>query len=39
VFSEHRDAICHKADPDQLLDQMEKYEHPHAAVKRWMKEE
>jgi uncharacterized protein (TIGR00730 family) len=39
VFSEHREAICHKADPDQLLDQMEKYEHPHAAVKRWMKEE
>lgn len=39
VFSEHRDAICHKADADQLLDQMEKYEHPHAAVKRWMKEE
>lgn len=39
VFSEHRDAICHQADPDQLLDQMEKYEHPHAAVKRWMKEE
>jgi uncharacterized protein (TIGR00730 family) len=39
VFREHRDAICHTADADQLLDQMEKYEHPFAAVKRWMKEE
>jgi uncharacterized protein (TIGR00730 family) len=39
VFHEHRDAICLKADPGELLDEMERYEHPHAAVKRWMKEE
>jgi uncharacterized protein (TIGR00730 family) len=39
VFLEHRDAIYQRADPDELLDQMEKYEHPHDAVKRWMKKE
>ena len=39
VFHEHRDAICRKADPDELLDEMEKYEHPHDAGKRWMKGE
>ena len=27
------------ADPNVLLDKMEHYEHPHAAVKRWMREE
>jgi hypothetical protein len=26
-------------DPYVLLDRMERYEHPHAAVKRWMREE
>ena len=39
VFSEHRKAICCDADPNQLLNAMEKYDHPHAAVKRWLKEE
>jgi uncharacterized protein (TIGR00730 family) len=39
VFPEHRNAICQKPDADELLDEMEKYEHPHDAVKRWMKEE
>jgi uncharacterized protein (TIGR00730 family) len=39
VFQEHRNAICLKADPGELLDEMERYQHPHAAVKRWMKEE
>ncbi len=39
VLHEHRDAICLKADPVELLDEMERYEHPHAAVKRWMKVE
>ena len=34
IFQEHRDALFLNADPDQLLDAMEKYEHPHAAVKR-----
>jgi uncharacterized protein (TIGR00730 family) len=39
IFSEHRKAICCDADPNQLLDAMQKYEHPHEAVKRWMKED
>jgi uncharacterized protein (TIGR00730 family) len=39
IFQEHRDAIFLKSDPDQLLDAMEKYEHPRAAVKRWLREE
>jgi uncharacterized protein (TIGR00730 family) len=39
IFSEHRKAICCDADPHQLLNAMEQYDHPHEAVKRWMKEE
>ena len=39
IFSEHRKAICCEADPAQLLTAMEEYEHPHDAVKRWMREE
>ncbi len=39
VFKEHRDAISIDSDPTRLLDTMSKYEHPHEAVKRWMREE
>ena len=39
IFKEHRDALFCNSDPNALLDGMEKYEHPHAAVKRWMREE
>src|SRR5215211_5158833 len=39
VFPEHRDVLFCDPDPNVLIDQMEKYEHPHAAVKRWMREE
>ncbi|NJN79492.1 MAG: TIGR00730 family Rossman fold protein [Anaerolineales bacterium] len=39
VFSEHRKGIVNEADPEKLLQLMEQYEHPHEAVKRWMKEE
>jgi len=39
VFKEHRDALFCESDLDMLLDKMERYEHPHAAVKRWMREE
>ena len=39
VFPEHRNVICCEPDPDKLLDAMAKYEHPHEAVKRWMREE
>lgn len=39
VFQEHRDSISCDSDPAKLLAAMAKYEHPHAAVKRWMREE
>jgi uncharacterized protein (TIGR00730 family) len=39
IFSEHRNALCHETDPNKLLDVLIAYEHPHAAVRRWMKED
>jgi uncharacterized protein (TIGR00730 family) len=39
VFQEHRDALFCEADPNTLLDKMAQYEHPRAAVKRWMRED
>ena len=39
IFHEHRDVLFLEEDPNVLLDRMERYEHPHAAVKRWMREE
>jgi len=39
VFIEHRKALSCESDPNKLLDVMALYEHPHDAVKRWMKEE
>ena len=39
VFQEHRDILFLEEDPNVLIDRMERYEHPHAAVKRWMREE
>jgi uncharacterized protein (TIGR00730 family) len=39
IFQEHRDVLFLDDDPNVLLDRMERYEHPHAAVKRWMREE
>lgn len=39
VFSEHRKAVFSEMDAEVLLSLMEKYEHPHDAVKRWLKEE
>lgn len=39
VFSEHRKAVFCDDDPKRLLDVMRTYVHPHAAVKRWLKEE
>jgi hypothetical protein len=38
VFSEHRRAICCRADPDELLDEMGRYDHPREAVRRWMRQ-
>jgi hypothetical protein len=37
VFKEHRNALCCDSDPDKLLNAMLEYEHPHEAVKRWMR--
>jgi len=39
IFKEHRAALFCESDPNELLDAMAKYEHPHDAVKRWMKSE
>lgn len=39
VFKEHRDALFCNENPGLLLDAMATYEHPHAAVKRWMRSE
>lgn len=39
IFAEHRQAVFCNSNPQQLLDAMETYKHPHGAVKRWMKEE
>jgi len=38
IFSEHRKALLCQADPAQLLAAMQAYEHPHDAVKRWMRQ-
>lgn len=39
IFSEHRQAISLENETAKLLESMRNYEHPHEAVKRWMKEE
>ncbi len=39
IYMEHRKALSYESDPNKLLDLMALYEHPHAAVKRWMREE
>jgi len=39
IFKEHRDALFCESDPVKLLETMAEYVHPHAAVKRWMREE
>lgn len=39
VFKEHREALLCDSDPLRLLDAMKNYDHPHEAVKRWMREE
>lgn len=39
VFEEHRQAVSLENDPAKLIESMRNYEHPHEAVKRWMKVE
>ena len=38
IFTEHRNVIGCDSNPDTLIDKMAEYEHPHEAVKRWMRE-
>jgi uncharacterized protein (TIGR00730 family) len=38
IFQEHRDALFCDSEPNKLLDAMAEYNHPHEAVKRWMRE-
>jgi hypothetical protein len=38
IFHEHRESLYCESDPDKLIDALAKYEHPHEAVKRWMRE-
>jgi len=39
IFVEHRRALFCDSDPGALLDVMAEYEHPHEAVKRWLRED
>ena len=39
IFKEHRDTLFCESDAYKLLDMMAAYVHPHAAVKRWLREE
>jgi len=39
IFPEHRASLRCEADPGVLLDSMAAYQHPHAAVKRWLRED
>ena len=39
IFQEHRDVLFSDADPNALIDKMAQYQHPRAAVKRWLREE
>ena len=39
VFREHRESLCCESEPEALIDALMKVQHPHEAVKRWMREE
>ena len=39
IFHEHRKMLSIAADPQELLEQMRKHEHPVDAVKRWMRQD
>jgi hypothetical protein len=38
IFPEHRHALITDSDPKRLLVAMENHQHPHDAVKRWMRQ-
>jgi len=39
ILQEHLDALACEANPEALLNAMGNHQHPHAATKRWMREE
>ena len=39
IFREHRESLCCESTPEALLDALENHQHPHEAVKRWMRDE
>jgi uncharacterized protein (TIGR00730 family) len=39
IFQEHLNALACEADPETLLDAMGNHQHPHEAVRRWMRED
>lgn len=39
IFHEHRNMLSIAADPQELLEQMRRHEHPVEAVKRWMRQD
>jgi uncharacterized protein (TIGR00730 family) len=39
IFREHRAALCCEPDPETLLEAMVNHQHPHQAVKKWLREE
>ncbi len=38
IFREHREALYCETEAGKLLDMMENHQHPHEAVKRWMRQ-
>ena len=38
IFQEHLDSLACEAIPEKLLDVLSNHQHPHDAVKRWMRE-
>ena len=38
IFHEHLEALAYEDDPETLLEAMQNHQHPHDAVRRWMRE-
>ena len=38
IFQDHLDALACESDPERLLEAMRNHRHPHAAVKKWLRE-
>ena len=39
IFQEHLDTLACESNPEKLLDMMGNHQHPHDAVRRWMRED